>query len=98
MMWGVCADCRAVVKTLASLRHSECRRRVDPNQHSFFVGRIEPAMPQVALEPEAVSFAQEITILLVQPDFQFTRHHVNELFAGMRIRPVASGPRSDAEQ
>ena len=69
----------------------ERQRCIHPDQHRLFVGGIEPAVSDVALEPEAVAFLKDVEFQLVQPEFQAALQHVNEFFANMRVRAIASG-------
>src|SRR5256885_4407990 len=49
---------------------SERRRRVDPQQHGFFVRRVVPAMADGALEPETIACVQRVAFQVVEPDLQ----------------------------
>src|SRR4029077_17546140 len=77
---------------------SEGGRRVDPEEHRFFARRVVPAMTDIALEPEAVALAQRMALELVEPEFQGTRHHVDEFLALVRVRSIAAGTRLHADQ
>ena len=47
-------------------------------------------MTAVALEPKAVTLLQQVTFDLIKPDFQRAFKHVEEVFALVHVRAVAS--------
>jgi hypothetical protein len=67
------------------------RRSIDPEKRSFAIRGIEPAVATGAFKPEAVSLVEDVTLEFVKPDFQAALEHVEKLFAGMRIRTIATG-------
>src|SRR5262245_66653558 len=48
-------------------------------------------MAHRAFEPEAVALLQRLTLQFVEPDLERAAHHVDELFALMRVGAVAAG-------
>src|SRR5882672_2023744 len=79
-------------------RGSEGGRGVDPEEHRFFARGVVPAMTDVALEPEAVAFAQGMALELVEPQLEGAGHHVDEFLALVRVGPIAAGARLHPEQ
>ena len=72
-----------VLLTHRESRSSKSQGRVDPNQYGFFFGGVEPTVTEIALKPEAIARLEHMTLHLVEPYFERSGQHVNELFAGV---------------
>src|SRR5271157_2831432 len=79
-------------------KKSESRRGIHPQKPGFGTPRVLPTMRRGALEIEAVAGFQDVVLLIVQPDLEFTAQNVEKLLPLMSVRFAAAPSRFDAEQ
>src|SRR5438132_8539385 len=76
---------------------SECRRRVDPEQHRGLRARVHPCVQGSAFEVHAVTRVKLVPLAAVERDFKATGEHMNELLSLVGILPSTARARAERE-